>query len=90
VGLFALFVYGMWFGIVNHRWGPIGTWAFIAAQALVVAAVAVVVSFGHWHLWSRADGSFAGLSALGLTGVVAALAVLLLAGGHTTIRRATV
>jgi hypothetical protein len=90
VGLFALFVYGMWYGIVYHRWGVLGTLAFFAAQALVVVAGAVVVTFEHGHVWSRAGGSFAGLTALGLTGVIAALAVLLLAGGHATIRRATV
>ena len=88
VGLSALFVYGMWYGILNHRWGPLGTWAFIAAQALVVTAGVVVGNFEHWHVWSAAGESH--LTALGLTGVVAALAVLLLAGGHTTIRRATV
>ena len=90
VGLFALFAYGMWYGILYNRWGLLGTLAFIAAQALVVAAGAVVVTFGHWHVWPAARGSFAGLTALGLTGVIAALAVLLLAGGHATIRRATV
>ena len=90
VVLFALFVYGMWYGIVHSRWGVLGTVAFIAAQALVVVAVSVVVTFEHWHLWSAADGSFAGLTALGLTGVIAALAVLLIAGGHATIRRVTV
>ena len=88
VGLSALFVYGMWYGIVSTRWGPLGTWAFIAAQALVVTAGVVVGNFEHWHVWSAAGESH--LTALGLTGVVAALAVLLLAGGHTTIRRATV
>jgi hypothetical protein len=90
VGLFTLFVYGMWCGIVNHRWGPLGTLAFIAVQALVVVAGVVAVSFEHWHVWSSAGGSFAGLTALGLTGVIAALAVLFLAGGQATIRRATV
>jgi hypothetical protein len=90
MGLFALFVYGMWYGIVNHRWGMLGTWAFIAAQALAVAAGSVVVNVEHWHVRSAAGGSFAGLTALGLTGVIAALAVLMLAGGHATIRRATV
>jgi hypothetical protein len=90
VGLFALFVYGMWYGIVYLRWGMLGTLAFIAAQVLVVVAGGVVVTFEHWHVWSAAAGSFAGLTALGLTGVAAALAVLLLAGGHATIRRATV
>ena len=88
VGLSALFVYGMWYGIVSTRWGPLGTWAFIAAQALVVTAGVVVGNFEHWHVWSAAGESH--LTALGLTGVVAALAVLLLAGGHATIRRATV
>jgi hypothetical protein len=90
VGLFALFVYGMWYGIVNSRWGMLGTLAFIAVQALMVAAGAVVVTFEHWHVRPAAGGSSAGLTALGLTGIVAALAVLLLAGGRATIRRATV
>jgi hypothetical protein len=90
VGLFAVFVYGMWYGIANSRWGLLGTLAFVAVQALVVVAGAVVVSFEHWHIWSAPGGPFAGLTVLGLTGVVAALAVLLLAGGHATIRRATV
>jgi hypothetical protein len=87
VGLFALFVYGMWYGIVYLRWGLLGTLGFIAAHALVVVAVVIVV---HGHVWSAAGGSFAGLTALGLTGVVAALAAVLLAGGHATIRRAAV
>lgn len=90
VGLFALFVYGMWYGIVYNRWGLLGTLAFIAAQALVVVAGFLLATVEHWHVWSAAGGSFAGLTILGLTGVVAALAVLLLAGGHATIRRVTV
>jgi hypothetical protein len=90
VSLSTLFVYGMWLGIVYSRWGPLGTLAFIAVQALVMVGGVVLVTFEHGHVWSAAGGSFAGLSALGLTGVIAALAVLLLAGGHATIRRATV
>jgi hypothetical protein len=90
VCLFAVYVYGMWYGIVQSRWGSLGTVAFIAAQALVVVAVVVFVDFEHWHVRSAAGGPFAGLTALGLTGVIAALAVLLLAGGHATIRRVTV
>jgi hypothetical protein len=90
VSLFALFVYGMWYGIVYNRWAMLGTLAFIAAQALVVTAAVVVATSEHWHVWSTGGGPFAGLTALGLTGVIAALAVLLLAGGHATIRRATV
>jgi hypothetical protein len=90
VGLFALWVYGMWYGIVYLRWSMPGTLGFIAVQAFVVVAVSIVVSLGHWHVWSSAGGSFAGLTALGLTGVIAALAAVLLAGGHATIRRAAV
>jgi hypothetical protein len=89
VGLFALFAYGMWHGIVNLRWGMLGTLAFIAAQALVVVAGVVVASVAHWHVHA-AGGGGSGLTALGLTGVVAALTVLLLAGGQATIRRAAV
>jgi hypothetical protein len=88
--LSALFVYGMWYGVVHTRWGMLGTMTFIAVQALVAAAGAVVVSVEHWHVRPAAGGSAAGLTALGLTGVIAALAILLLAGGHATIRRATV
>jgi hypothetical protein len=90
VGLFAVFVYGMWYGIVSTRWGMLGTLAFIAVQVLLVVAWAVTISSEHWHLRSAGGTSWAGLTAIGLTGVIAALAVLLLAGGHATIRRATV
>lgn len=88
VVLFAVYVYGMWHAIVFKRWNLLGTVAFIAAQAFVVVAGVVLASVEHWPVWS--GGSFAGLTALGETGVIAALAVLLLAGGHATIRRATV
>ena len=88
VGLFAVWAYGMWHGIVQSRWGMLGTVAFIAVQVLAVVAGAVVASIGHWHYFPGAGRP--GLPILGLTGAVAALAVLLLAGGHATIRRATV
>jgi hypothetical protein len=90
VGLSALFAYGMWHGVVYSRWGSLGTVAFLAAQALVVVAAVVIASSEHWHVRAGVGGSSAGLTALGLTGVVAALTVLLLAGVHATIRRATV
>jgi hypothetical protein len=89
VGLFALFVYGMWWGTVHSRWGMLGTVAFIAAQVVVAVAGYLVSTAAHWHPWSTANGSPA-LTALGLTGIVAALTVLFLAGGHITIRRTTV
>jgi hypothetical protein len=89
VVLFALFIYGMWYGTLYSRWGLLGTLAFLTVGALVVVAAVVADSFEHWHVGSAAGGSFTGLTALGLTGVVAALTVLLLAAGHATIRRAT-
>jgi hypothetical protein len=80
VGLSALFVYGMWYGIVNHRWGTLGLLAFLAAQTLVVMAC-----FG-----AGLDRPLTSLSALDLTGAGAVLTVVCLAGGHATIRRVTV
>jgi hypothetical protein len=40
--------------------------------------------------WSGVGHFFTGLTAAGLTGLLVALAVLLLAGGHATIRGTTV
>ena len=45
VGLSALFVYGMWYGIVNRRWGMLGLLAFIAVQVLVGLAVTFACSW---------------------------------------------
>jgi hypothetical protein len=81
VGLSALFVYGMWYGIVNRRWGMLGLIAFLVVQA----PFALV-----YTLAARHSGHLASPSALDLTGVIAALAVVCLAGGHATIRRVTV
>lgn len=94
VGLFAVFVYGMCYGIVNQRWGPLGTLSFSGAGARgdrrgrrrQLRALARLVQ-GQRILYRRV---LPGLTALGLTGVVAGLTVLLLVGGHATIRRATV
>jgi hypothetical protein len=88
VATVMLFVYGMWYGIVHRRWGLIGTVTFVAAQVLVVLAWVLAVTWSH--AWPSVGGFFTGLTALGLTGVIAVLAAVLLAGGHATIRRATV
>jgi hypothetical protein len=92
VCLSALFVYGMWYGIVNRRWGMLGLLAFVVAQALVAFAVAFAYTrSGAGPLWLRpADGHPATLTALELTGVIAALTVVCLAGGQATIRRVAV
>jgi hypothetical protein len=87
-GLTLLFVYGMWFGIVYRRWGLVGTVAFIAAQATVLVAAGLVATRGHG--WASLGHFFTGLTAAGLTGLLALLAVALFVGGRATIRGATV
>jgi hypothetical protein len=79
-GLSGLFAYGMWYGIVNRRWGVLGLLAFVAVQVLAGLAVAR----------SGVGGNLGSLNGLGMTGVIAALTVVVLAGGHATIRRVTV
>ncbi|MBV9795991.1 MAG: ABC transporter permease [Actinobacteria bacterium] len=88
VWLTLLFVYGMWYGIVFRRWGLIGTIAFIAAQAAVLVAAGLLVTRANG--WAGVGHFFTGLTATGLTGVLAVLAVALLAGGQATIRRAAI
>jgi len=86
--LALLFVYGMWYGIVYRRWSLPGVVSFVIAQLAVV--VAVVLLAAGADAWAGVGRFFTGLTAVGLTGLMVALAVLLLAGGHATIRRATV
>ena len=44
----------------------------------------------HAHAWLAIGRFFTALSAAGLTGLLAALAVMLLADGYATMRRVTV
>jgi len=88
VALALLFVYGMWYGLIYRRWSLYGVAAFVIAQLAVVVAVALLVAGAD--AWSSVGSFFTGLTAAGLTGLLAVLAVLLLAGGQATIRRATV
>jgi hypothetical protein len=88
VVLALTFVYGMWFGIVYRRWNLIGSVAFVAAQVTVLLVAALVVTGAH--AWPGVGHFFTGLTAAGLTGVLAALAAVLFTGGRATIRRATV
>jgi len=86
VGLALMLAWGMWFGIVYRRWNLAGLLSFIAAQAL--AAVLLIIGMAHdWHGVGR---FFTTLTIGGLTGLLAALAVVLLAGGYTTMRHVTV
>lgn len=88
VGLVLMAVWGIWFSLSYRRWRLLGLVSFSAAQALVVAA-AMVIAFrvSAWHAIAH---FFTSLTIAGLTGVLAALAVVLLSGGFLTIRRVTV
>jgi hypothetical protein len=87
-GLALLFVYGMWCGLVYRRWNLIGVFAFGGAQAtLVIAGVLALTRADAWPALSR---FFTSLTAPGLTGLLAALAIVLLTGGYATMRRVTV
>jgi hypothetical protein len=88
VGLALMFIYGMWFGLVYRRWDLLGLLATIAALGIVLAAGVVITS--HAHAWPAIGHFFTTLSAAGLTGLLAALAVVLLAAGYATMRRVTV
>ncbi len=88
VGLALMLAWGMWFGIVYRRWNLPGLLGFIAAQAVAVALVLVII--GGADAWSSAGRFFKALTVEGLTGLLAVLAVALLAGGYATVRRLTV
>jgi hypothetical protein len=86
--LILMFVWGMWFGLVYRRWNLLGLLAFLTALAIVVGVGVVITS--HVHAWPAIGRFFTTLSAAGLTGLLAALAMVLLAGGYATMRRVTV
>jgi hypothetical protein len=88
VVLALTFIYGMWFGLIYRRWNLLGLLTFIAAQVIVLVAGVVITS--HAHAWPAIGRFFTTLSAAGLTGLLAALAVMLLAGGYATMRHVTV
>jgi hypothetical protein len=87
-GLAVVFVYGMWFGLIYWRWDVAGLLVFAAAQ--VIAGGAGALAATRTGAWPAIGRFFTTLGAAGLTGVIAALAVVLLAGGYTTMRRVTV
>lgn len=82
------FFYGMWFGLIYRRWSLLGLFAFLAAQITVLVIGALAVTWTH--AWYDVGHFFTALSAAGLTGLLAALAAVLLAGGFTTVRRVAV
>ena len=87
--LLVLFtLYGVWYGLVFRRWGVLGLVVFIAAQIVVALLVVVAVSLAHD--WPAFGHFFTTLTALALTGVLAAVAAAMGLGGLRTIRRVTV
>jgi len=88
VGLALMFVAGMCYGLVYRRWNLIGLLAAIAVPVIVL--VAGVVATSRAHDWSSVRHFFTALSAAGLTGLLAALMVILLAVGYATMRHITV
>ena len=88
VGLTLMGTWGIWFGLVYRRWSVIGLVGFSAAQALIIALIIVIAA--RVNAWSSIAHFFTTLTITGLTGMLAALTVVLLAGGYTTIRRVTV
>jgi hypothetical protein len=80
VVLVLAFVYGMWYSIVYRIWRAVGTLTFLAAQVTGLSTVGILFTWAH--VWP--------LAAPGLTGLLAALTVLLLAGGYAAMRRVTV
>jgi hypothetical protein len=86
--LALVFVYGMWFGLAYRRWGLIGLLALAAGQIIVLVGGAAIAT--ATHSWPAVGHFFTTLSVTGLTGLLAALAAALLAGGYTTVRRITV
>jgi hypothetical protein len=88
VVLALVFIYGMWFGLVYRRWNLIGLVSFMAGQTTVLLVGALAATWSH--AWPSIGHFFTTLSAAGVTGVLAVLAVTLLAGGFATLRGVTV
>jgi len=83
-----VFAYGMWYGLVYRRGGPVGTVIFGAAQLGVLALAAVITTWVHG--WAGVGHLFATITATGIAAVLAVASAVLLAGGFATIRRLTV
>ena len=88
VGLVLLFVYGTWFGLVQRRWDTIGVLVFVFGQ-LILAFVGIYIVSGD-HAWHSVGHFFTTITAAGLTGLLAALAAMLCAGGFALSRGVTV
>jgi hypothetical protein len=88
VGLALMFAYGMWFGLIYQRWNLGGVLAYAAAQIIALTAALLIVF--RDNAWPSVGHFFTALTIAGLTGLLAVLAAMLLAGGYATIRRLAV
>jgi hypothetical protein len=88
VVLTVSFLAGMWTGLIYRRWGLPGMLVAIAAAILVGLALALIATWQQ--SWPAIGRYLAGLDPYTVTGMFAAIAVLLALGGFGTIRRAAV
>ena len=88
VALTLAFVYGLWWGLIYLRWRRMGRRVFLVAQILALLAVGLTAD--RFAAWPNIGRFFTDLTALGLTGVLAAATAALLVGGYATIRRVAV
>ena len=86
--LVLFFLYGMWYGLVYRRWGIVGLVTFVVTQMLVALAVVAVVTLTR--NWPAFGHFFTSVQAPALTGVLAALTIVLGLGGFSTMRRVTI
>jgi hypothetical protein len=84
----AVAALGVFVGVVFKRWGQVGVYAVTVSAAVVLAGLAVVITWQSW--WPEVGSWFAGQSTASLwAGYPLVLALLLGAGGWLAIRRAT-
>ncbi len=86
--LTLMFVYGMWYGLIYRRASVVGIVLFAAAQVLVLLGGVLLLSWTD--SWSKLGTFFGTLTVGGLTGVLAVLVGVAVAGGFATMRRVTV
>ncbi|WP_211265188.1 hypothetical protein [Actinacidiphila oryziradicis] len=87
--MFALlFVYGMLYGLIYRRAGLPGTSIFGATQLGALALAAIITTWAHG--WGNIGRFLTALTATGVTGALAVVVAVMLAGGFATIRRLTV
>jgi hypothetical protein len=88
VALAAVFVYGTYYGLIYRRWSRFGLVAFIIIQIAVIRG-GIAVGSGA-HPWTAFGHFFGTLTAIEMTGMLAAMLGILLIGGFALMRRVSV